>query len=103
MRGNMIVIGIDGSQIVTRLTAPPTIEQLHAAVGGYIEMVPFFTTFEGNECVAFCNEEGKLEGLPPNIPAQILWQIAVRRVIRDDLLVGPIVVITGDEELLRAL
>jgi hypothetical protein len=39
------------------------LESMQKIVGGYIEFVPFF----GDLCI-FCNEEGKLTGLPPNRP-----------------------------------
>lgn len=103
MKGRLTIIGPDASETSTPLTAPPELEQLQAAVGGSIEVVPLFTTFRGERCVVFCNEEGKLEGLAPNILAQVLWERAVGRPISDDLLVGPIAIITGDAALLAAL
>lgn len=103
MRGKMTVIGTDACEASVLLTAPPTLEQLQAAVGGHIEVVPLFTKYNGAECVAFCNEEGKLENLAPNLFAQMLWEHAVGGPIADDFLVGPIAIIEGDEELLRAL
>ena len=33
-------------------------------VGGYIELVPNFYT----KAILYCNEEGKMNGLPPNFP-----------------------------------
>lgn len=41
---------------------PDTLEELQAAVGGYIETVTMFT-----DCVVICNEEGRLQGLPHNV------------------------------------
>ena len=38
-----------------------TLEELQAAVGGYIETVTFAT-----DAVVICNEEGRLQGLPHN-------------------------------------
>lgn len=103
MKGTLTVIRIDGRRDITALPTAPTLDQLRAAVGGAIEVIPFFTKFEGRECVAFCHEEGKLEGLAANPVAQGLWERAVRRRISADYLVGPIAIITGDAELLRAL
>ena len=40
---------------------PHTLEELQAAVGGYIETVTF-----ASDAVAICNEEGRLQGLPHN-------------------------------------
>ena len=41
---------------------PNTLEELQAAVGGYIETV----TIE-EDCVIICNEEGRLRGMPHNV------------------------------------
>ena len=38
-----------------------TLEELQAAVGGYIETVTF-----ASDAVVICNEEGRLQGLPHN-------------------------------------
>lgn len=40
---------------------PNTLEELQAAVGGYIETVTF-----ASDAVVICNEEGRLRGLPNN-------------------------------------
>ena len=41
-----------------------TLDQLQAAVGGYIEMVPLSSSE-----VVFCNEDGRRLGLPVNVRA----------------------------------
>jgi hypothetical protein len=104
MKGKMIVIGTDAKGPgITQLTGPPSLEQLSAAVQGHIEVVPGFNNYDSFECVAFCNEEGKLKNLPPNFFAQYLWELAMGRPIPEDFLVGPIAIIIGDAELLRSL
>lgn len=100
------------------LDAAPTLEALQAGVGGDIEHVPMFDTIQDDggathKCVCFCNEEGKLDGLPVNNLATVLWDRALKRsghhgLLQSngrpaDVLVGPIVVIIGDDELLEAL
>ena len=40
---------------------PNTLKALQSAVGGYIETVTF-----AEDCTLVVNEEGKLQGLPPN-------------------------------------
>ena len=40
---------------------PNTLEELQAAVGGYIETFTF-----ASDAVVICNEEGRLQGLPHN-------------------------------------
>lgn len=95
---------------------------MQTEVGGFIEAVPEFNTieFEGhlNSCVAFCNEESKLKGLPVNDTATGLWNSALLRLrtsvrfpnglLRDDgvfldRLQGKVVVIIGDKDLLATL
>lgn len=54
---------------VTTLHETPKIEleTLQAAVGGYIECPLTFPLSEGRELSVFCNEEGKFNGMTPNI------------------------------------
>jgi hypothetical protein len=92
-----------GSILETPITTLPKLAELQAAVGGYIEVIPYFETYNGEKCVAFCNEEGKLKGFPPNHEAHRLWQKAVGRAISNDYLVGDIFIIVGDEKFLEAL
>jgi len=60
-------------------------------------------------CVAFCTKEGKLDNLPFNGNATMLWQMALRRARPDDpsffpdYLVGTVVVLFGDDEFMQAL
>jgi hypothetical protein len=85
------------------LTELPTLDMLVFGVAGHIELVPFFNKFGGRPCVAFCNENGKNEGLPSNEFAQMLWEESVGRIIREDHLVGQIVVIVGSPSFLQQL
>jgi hypothetical protein len=79
----------DGTKTVTEREAdnPPSLEELQAAVGGYIEPVDRFLP-EGT--VAYANEEGLLIGLPVNpvATAAVKWPYPI---------VGPVVVIEGFE------
>jgi len=111
MRGTMTVIEPE-SVSVTHLTAAPDLEVLQSAVGGWIEQVPGFTSFLDVEtkqrvaCVAFCNEEGKLKGLPFNGLATLAWISAIHAdafTVYPDNLVGAVVVLTGDAEFMGAL
>jgi hypothetical protein len=111
MQGTMLVISPDGEVKRTALTAEPELETLQDAVGGWLEQVPYFLTMETLDglqpCIAFCNEEGKLsrpKPLPVNELATAHWAAAQTRagVDLDDVLVGNIVVIYGDE-ILRAM
>ena len=98
--------------LIEEIERPPTAEQLHDLVHGYIELIPHFNTIihKGTKraCAAFCNEHGKINGLIINVPATRLWHVALERTIGavvpfDDYLVGTIVVIIGDKELMRNL
>lgn len=98
---------------VVEFAAPPTLEFLQGAVGGYIEQVPQFDNIRLGErierCVAFCNETGKLDGLPFNAAATEAWEQALPTGLRDkagqwlDFLVGPIIVVAGDAEFMAEL
>lgn len=112
MKGVLTIIPV-GDAAVTRkeLTAAPRLEELQSGVGGDIEIVPGFIRYQGEPCVAFCNEHGKglgppingmLNGMPINQRATVLW---FRQLSRhpEDYLVGPVVIITGDRELRGAL
>lgn len=101
MDGKLVVLKVDGTREETPLaTASGILDKLQAAVGGYIETVPYFTTWEGQTCAAFCNEEGKLTGLPMNIQATALWR---QQVLADDVLVGDVAIVTGSASFMREL
>lgn len=100
MKGQLTVIKTNGEIVRTELTSPPGLEMLKKAVGGWIESIPYFEKFEGKPCVAFCNEEGKLDSLPFNGIASSLWAEAG---ITEDVLVGDVAIVTGDQDLLGAL
>lgn len=119
MKGVMLVFLAEGGvPKKVELDGPPSLEALQNAVGGYLEAVPGFNTFnvEGKleSCVVFCNEEGKLLGLPVNTKATKLWEACLNRAgdslftsspikRAKDYLVGNIVVIYGDQSLMEAL
>jgi hypothetical protein len=96
----------------------PDLSFLQYSVNGYIEPVPHWYTVEiGGQvqsCVAYCNEEGKLNQLPINYTATAAWHKALKRVTKPDgtrafpnglfgadgepadLLVGNVIVVTGE-------
>ena len=53
-------------------------------------------------CVAFCDEDGKSKGLPPNTRVNEFWSMALPE-IDLDYLVGPIVILTGDADFMKAI
>lgn len=87
-----------------------TLDYLQQAVGGYIELVPHFETFDAGDarvvpCIVYSNEYGKINRLPINALATRMWNSALGRAglynDAEDYLSGPIVVILGDDEFLR--
>lgn len=98
-----VLISTNGTILETPIKEPPSLDVLQKAVGGHIECVPYFTRYGEERCIAFCNEEGKLEGLPPNPVAQNLWEKAVGDGLLGDFLVGNILLVVGDEKFLEQL
>lgn len=113
MKGTFTIIKPDGTVTSEPLTAPAEYNKIKAGLdGGFLEHVPMFDQYEGVECIVFCDEDGRGKGLVPNSRATALWHAGIRtggREPSDTLtaldvivgLVGPIVIISGDEELLR--
>jgi hypothetical protein len=104
----MIRVDPDGTVIVTEpLTEFPPLATLQEAVGGHIELIPFFSRWDGSLCMAYCNTDSKMKGLPRNEPANHLWDMVLaaqgksrfdpaRLNTELDYLAGPIVIIVGD-------
>jgi hypothetical protein len=90
---------------------PDLLELQRLLNGGYLERVPGFTSIahggEAHRCVAFCDEDGKMKGLPVNHYATILWKFACVRIRPEetppDRLCGPVLIIYGDDELMSKL
>ena len=99
----MIVIKPDHSIVSTKLLGIPELDQLRDGVGGLIEIVPRFTKFVKRDCVAFCDEEGKMKNKQFNLLAHTFWETAVGRKITNDHLVGDIVIIVGSPGFLARL
>jgi hypothetical protein len=79
---------LDGSQF-TETTKPPSLEELQAMVGGYVELVRLPRVGLG-----WIHEEGKLEGLPFNSVATDLCR-QLGALHPTDFIVGPFVITTG--------
>lgn len=105
MQGRVTTITADGRFIVHDYDSSPALNDLQEAVGGYLETIPFFTSFEGAPCIAFCDEEGKLKRKFTNVQASQLWASSLAEQGRRpwDILVGDVIVITGDEEFMESL
>jgi hypothetical protein len=116
MRGSMILFQPGREPELREFDRSPTLEELQASLGGYLQTVPFFDTigYGGTvlNCVAFCNEHAKLDHLPTNEGATIAWERALQRCgyeLRDksgalkDWLVGQVILLFGDREFMETL
>jgi hypothetical protein len=56
-------------KVINDVKDEPSLEQAQAFVGGYVEGISF-----PNGDYLIVNEEGKLKGLPFNVPASKLWK-----------------------------
>ncbi len=75
----------------------PSLCRLQRIVGGYIERVPEWDSHTGIPCSVYCNEEGKLHGLPMNPRATGFWWAHMGQRV-DDVLVGNVVMCAGFRE-----
>lgn len=114
MIGGLYIIRQNGSVEEREITGPPTGEELHEIVGGYIEIVPYWSRLVipskkiNSSCVAFCDSDGKTtSGKAFNERATIMWEGVLNQQGNSlrgrDHLVGDIVVVWGDRELLDNL
>jgi hypothetical protein len=72
---NVYVIRANGKVEHSTQPKAPQLAQLQAAVGGYIETVPYFTKYNGlKRGRAYANEEGLLKSLPYNHNASMAWK-----------------------------
>ncbi len=99
----IIILSTHGTVLEENREHSPELSEMQGAVGGYIEAVPSFIRYENKPCVAFCNENGKLEGLDVNLHATQLWWSQAPQFKEHDILVGDIVVIVADPEKLKEL
>lgn len=105
MRGTIIILNYDGGRIRIELNHANILQELRWAVGGPFEVIPGFDYYNGIECVAFCNEEGKLKGLPLNYNGTKAWRAAlkIKEQSTTDNLAGNIAIVYGDKEFMEAI
>ncbi len=104
MQGEIITIATDGTISRQATTSVENLTALQAAVGGDVELVPRFSTFEGRACDAYVNEVGILDGLPENRIATRLWWGQVQGGgyrLEGSRLHGPVALVTGDAEFME--
>lgn len=83
-----------------KLEGQPTLEQVQALVGGYVEMVTQWTEDDGRPAQMLANEEGLLKNLPPNsVATQMLTKImgGPPPQLADGFLRGAVVVLIGED------
>ena len=93
----IITIRVDGSQVHADVSKVPHWTELKNSVGGYIQIVPSFSTYEYcgykyQRGTVYCDEEGKLKGYAVNRKATEAWYKA-HGSRHNDCLVGDIVLI----------
>ena len=101
----MTVIPADDSLPITTATGAPGLADYQKAVGGYIETVPDIDAYEGRPAVLFCNEEGRINGLPLNARATKVWKDALNFDKRpagdfwyEPELYGNVIVVEGEDD-----
>lgn len=126
MTGYVITVYPGGRVSAEEYRPASALKQVQHAVGGYIETVPLMETVEfgpvilaleirdlpafEQPCVAFCNEDGKVDGLPVNITATQLWAESLvsagharigpnGKIPMSDVLVGPVAFVVGADAL----
>jgi hypothetical protein len=121
MRGTMLIFSPHEKRArVIAFEREPTLEEVREAIGGgFIEKVPGFNTiaYQGvvMDCVALCDEHGKIKQLETNNWATLAWDQALRRAPEGggglvtstgrviDYLCGTVLVLFGDREFREAL
>jgi hypothetical protein len=107
MRGRVSLIGCGGGMVSFDVEGDrPGLPVLQKSVGGYIEHIPDWDKFDGQDCVAYCNEEGLLGDLPVNELATKLWREyldSTGAAYSKELatLRGDVIILTGDPEFLE--
>ena len=103
LKPHLIILKSNGDCTSEGLSKPPDLAKLQSAVAGHIELVPAFDRYMSMPCVVFCNEEGKLHGLPMNVIATRAWMQCNGGGPLNDVLVGDIAIICGPKSFLERL
>lgn len=86
-----IRITTQGEVTTLDLSAEDSLQVLQTAVGGWVQAIDLAT-----DLTMWCNEEGKLNGLPHNPYAQHFWDTAFGA--HTDYIVGDVVLTGGADE-----
>ena len=98
--GTVTIIYASGDEDSSAATSL-SLDMMQKAVGGYIEVVPLFRKYDGEKCVALCDEEGKLKRKQVNIKATQLWHDQLGPRAAMDVLVGDILIVRGKDLLAK--
>lgn len=87
-----------GERMHEKLESAPSLDRIKDGIGGgLIEIVPHFDKYGSEDCVAFCDEEGKLKNFDMNTVATYLWYACLApEPFRPDVLCGSILIIRAD-------
>lgn len=87
MTGDLTVLVVrpSGEVLLQTWSEGGTLHQFQQTVGGYIEAI------NGPDWTAYCNEEGKLQNLPPNDTADSVARLLGWHPLPFDFLVGTVV------------
>jgi hypothetical protein len=88
----VITISTLGEVAVAEMPSETEYNFLNTSVGGWIEMVRLERELEG--VILWVNEEGKIDGLPYNDLATLVWEMSYGQT---DIIVGN-AVLTGDTD-----
>lgn len=109
MRGVLTYVHADKPMEVHYLSHTPEYKQLSKDLGGLVEIVSIFDQYVegGKPCraIVMVNEEGLIMKMPFNFWATAAYHMIARaKGIRiQQMLVGLVIIATGDEEFLNAL
>lgn len=87
------ILKADGTKNFVPTSKKPTLKEMQAAVGGYIQ--PVSVDFDGRKRTMIVNEEGKIVGLPVNELATKIYQESYRYGSTFGMVVGDVLVLIG--------
>lgn len=101
--GRLIIIPPHGEITDNRINAAPTLAELQHHVGGYVQIVPEFNTYDKMNCEVYVNEEGLLIGQECNGRASDAYRQQLRGPYNSGFtnLVGPAVIVIGKRYFMR--
>jgi hypothetical protein len=96
MKGTMHILHVDGTvEIIDYETKLATLDEIEEDLGGAAHRVPTLNKYEGQTASAFSLKQ--VRELPFNANATLAWQKAVADDL-NEVLAGPVVILTGTPE-----